>query len=367
MTITTPATGTTHATADTTLNRYARQTIFPGLGTDGQARLAAATVVIVGCGATGSMLATLLARAGVGRLRIIDRDFVELTNLPRQMLFTEQDIADTLPKAEAAARHLRIVNSTITIEPVVTDVTAGNVTSLVQNADVILDGTDNFTTRYLLNDVCVKLGLPWVYTGVVASYGMTATFVPPEAAQRLPGERTSTGCLHCLLGAIPAPGSTPTCDTAGVLGHAVSLVSSIAAGEAVKLIVGRGELNPGLLHVDSWWHEYEPLGISVRDPACPVCAHRDFAFLNAQSGAGSTMLCGRNAVQVSVSGAPRLDLANVERQLLTVTQRIKRNDFLLRAAVDGYEFTIFPDNRAIIKGTEDESLARTLYARYIGH
>ncbi|MGL4650642.1 MAG: ThiF family adenylyltransferase [Caldilineaceae bacterium] len=348
-------------------NRYARQVIFPDLGRDGQERLAAATVVIVGCGATGSMLAALLARAGVGRLRIVDRDFVELNNLPRQMLFTEQDIADALPKAEAAARHLRAVNSTITIEPVVADAVAGNILGLVADATVVLDGTDNFTTRYLINDVCVRMGLPWVYTGVVASYGMTATFVPDGAVARLPGGRESTGCLRCLLGDIPAPGSTPTCDTAGVLGPAVALVSSIAAGEAIKLLVGRGELNAGLLHVDFWWHEYELLGRMVRDAGCPVCAHHTYEYLDAQADAGSSTLCGRNAVQVTVAGSPRLDLAAVERQLAPVAGRIQRNDFLLRATVDGFEFTIFPDNRAIIKGTADEALARSLYARYVGN
>jgi adenylyltransferase/sulfurtransferase len=346
--------------------RYARQMIFPGLGADGQQRLADATVVIVGCGATGSMLGSLLARAGVGRLRIIDRDFVELTNLPRQFLFDEQDLADALPKAEAAARHLRAANSAIIVEPVVADLNAGNAASLLGDATVLLDGTDNFTTRYLLNDVAVKLGLPWVYTGVVASYGMTATFVPDGATAALPGDRAATGCLRCLLGEIPAPGATPTCDTAGVLGPAVSLVSSIAAGEAIKLIVGRGELNSGLLHVDLWWHEYERLGAAVRDPDCPVCAHGRFDFLDGRAGAGSATLCGRNAVQVRVAQAPRLDLATVEKQLAPVAEQLQRNDFLVRATVDGFEFTIFPDSRAIIKGTEDEALARSLYARYVG-
>jgi adenylyltransferase/sulfurtransferase len=358
--------GEGRATEAPARDRYERQVIFPGLGREGQQRLAEATVVIVGCGATGSMLAALLARAGVGRLRIIDRDFVELNNLPRQMLFTEADIADALPKAVAAARHLRAANSTITIEPVVADLEAGNCVALAHDATVLLDGTDNFSTRYLLNDLCVKLGLPWVYTGVVASYGMTATFVPPGAVQKLPGDRATTGCLRCLLGEIPAPGSTPTCDTAGVLGPAVALVSSVAAGEAIKLIVGRGDLNPGLLHVDLWWHEYEPLGKMVRDETCPVCVQRSFAYLDAQAGAGSTSLCGRNAVQVTVAGAPRLDLAFVERQLAPVARRLQRNAWLVRATVDDYEFTIFADNRAIIKGTEDEALARSLYARYVG-
>lgn len=348
------------------LERYQRQIIFPGLGEEGQRRLLAATVVVVGCGATGSMLCALLARAGVGLLRIIDRDFVELNNLQRQMLFDEDDIAQALPKAEAAARKLRRINSSITVEPHVADLNAGNVLALLADATVVLDGTDNFTTRYLLNDACLSLGKAWVYTGVIASYGMTATFVPNGAAATLPGERATTGCLRCLLGDIPAPGSTPTCDTAGVIGPGVSLLSSISAAEAIKLIVGRGDLNPGLLHADVWSHDYEVLGQMRRDPQCPACGERRFDYLNAQVATTSSSLCGRNAVQVAVSGAPALDLARVEAQLAPLAQKIARNDFLLRAQIDGYEFTLFPDNRAIIKGTDDESLALSLYARYIG-
>jgi adenylyltransferase/sulfurtransferase len=312
------------------------------------------------------MLAQLLARAGVGRLRIIDRDFDELSNLQRQVLFTEQDIVDALPKAAAAARTLRQANSAITIEPVVADVTPGNVLALLQDATVVLDGTDNFTTRYLLNDACLHLGKPWVYTGVVASYGMTATFVPDGAAGAMPGGRPATGCLRCLLGEIPAPGTTPTCDTAGVIGPAVGMVTAVAAAETLKLIAGRGDLNPGLLHLDLWTHEYELLGQAPRDPACPACGLHRFDFLDAQVGTTSATLCGRNAVQVAVVGAPPLDLARLEQQLAPLTQDLRRNAYLLRAQIDGREFTVFPDNRAIIYGTEDEDLARSLYARYIG-
>ncbi len=351
-------------------SRYQRQTIFPGIGTEGQARLLAATVVVVGCGATGSMLAMLLARAGVGRLRIVDRDFVEETNLQRQFLFSEGDIAQALPKAEAAARTLRRANSTIEIEAVVADVTPSNVLGLLADATVVLDGTDNFTTRYLLNDACLKLGKPWVYTGVIASWGMTATFVPdgavlPDSAV-LPSARKPTGCLRCLLGEMPAPGTTPSCDTAGVIGPAVSLISSVSAAEAIKLIVGSGDLNAGLLHMDAWTHEYEQLGGLPRDSNCRACARHEYDFLDAQSGASAAALCGRNAVQVTVRGAPALDLARVEQQLAPVAQQLQRNAFLLRATVEGFEFTIFPDNRAIIKGTDDVELARSLYACYVG-
>ena len=347
-----------------TESRYQRQMIFSGIGQAGQARLRAATAVIVGCGATGSMLAMLLARAGVGRLRVVDRDFVELTNLQRQMLFSEEDIAQALPKAEAAARTLRRMNSEIEIEGIVADVNPGNVLGLLADATVVLDGSDNFSTRYLLNDACLKLGKAWVYTGVIASWGMTATFVPDGAV--LPSARAATGCLRCLLGDMPAPGTTPSCDTAGVLGPAVGMIASISAAEAMKLVVGHGDLNAGLLHMDLWTHEYELLGSLPRDPDCPACGRHDYAFLDAQSGASAATLCGRNAVQVTVRGAPPLDLAQVERQLAPVADHMQRNDFLLRAQVAGYEFTIFPDNRAIIKGTEDVDAARSLYARYVG-
>ena len=346
--------------------RYQRQTIFPGLGEDGQTRLLEATAVVVGCGATGTAISNTLVRSGVGRVRIIDRDFIELNNLQRQILFDEDDIAANLPKAEAAARKLRKVNSEIEIEAVVTDVNAGNVLDLIEDATIVLDGTDNFTTRFLLNDACIHLAKPWIYSGVVASYGMTATFIPQGAEQKLPGNRSATGCLRCLLGEMPAPGTTATCDTAGVIGPAVGLLTSIAGGEAIKLLVGRGTLNTGLIHIDVWTNEFEQFGGMGKRPDCPACSLRRFEFLHAGVGTTSASLCGRNAVQVSVAGAKSLDLSRLEKQLAPVVHRMTRNSFLLRAQIDGYEFTIFPDNRAIIKGTDDEDLAKSLYAKYIG-
>lgn len=347
-------------------SRYHRQTIFPGIGQEGQQRLAAATIVVVGCGATGSHLAEMLTRTGVGRLRVVDRDFVELTNLQRQTLFDEDDIAANLPKAVAAVDKLRRINHTIEIESVVADVNPGNVLDLLADATVVLDGTDNFSTRYLLNDACVRLGKPWVYTGVIASYGMTATLIPDAAAEELPGERAATACLRCLLGVIPAPGTTATCDTAGVVGPVVSMLTGVAAGEAIKLIVGTGELNSGMLYMDLWHHSYEVFGTPPRRPDCPVCGEGRFDFLDAKVGTTSTSLCGRNAVQVAASGDAQLDLARLATQLNGVAQNLRRNDYLLKAQIDDYEFTIFPDQRAIIKGTEDETLAKSLYARYIG-
>ena len=348
------------------LSRYQRQMLFPELGEEGQRHLLAATAVVVGCGATGSALSNLLARAGVGKLRIIDRDFIELNNLQRQILFDQDDIDANLPKAEAAARKLRAVNRDIEIEAVVADVNAGNVLDLIKDATVVLDGTDNFNTRYLLNDACVKLGKPWVYTGVLATYGMTATFIPDGAVDALPGGRSATGCLHCLLGDMPAPGAVATCDTVGVIGPAVALITAISAAEAMKLIVGRGDLNPGLIHMDVWTHEYESFGGAPRLPDCPVCVKHEFKFLSAQVSATSSSLCGRNAVQVSVIGGAPIDLARLEEQLRSIATSVQRNDYLLKARVDGYELTVFPDNRAIIKGTDDEDAAKGLYARYIG-
>jgi adenylyltransferase/sulfurtransferase len=348
------------------LARYQRQTIFSPVGEEGQKALLAATVVIVGCGATGSSLANLMARAGAGTLRIIDRDFIELNNLQRQILFDEDDIAANLPKAEAAARKLRSINSEIAIEAVVADVNPGNILDLLSDATVVLDGTDNFTTRFLINDACLKLSHPWVYSGVVATYGMTATFVPEGAAEKLPGNRSITGCLRCLIGDIPPPGAAPTCDTAGIIGPIVTLMSSIAATEAIKLIVGTGDLNPGLINVDLWTNEYEKFSSAGKQPDCPACGQRRFDFLDAQIGTTSASLCGRNAVQVSVRGARTLDLSKLEVQLAPVATRVVRNDFLLRAQIDGYEFTVFPDSRTIIKGTDNEDVAKGLYAKYLG-
>lgn len=356
---------TTTVPAMQDLARYQRQMIFPPLGEAGQRRLLEATAVIVGCGATGTALSNQLVRAGVGHVRIIDRDFIELNNLQRQILFDEADIAANLPKAEAAARKLRQVNHDVTVEGIVADVNPGNVLSLISDADVVLDGTDNFTTRFLLNDACLKLGKPWVYTGVIASYGLTATYIPDGAVARLAGARAATGCLRCFLPEVPAPGTTATCDTAGVIGPAVAMITAVAASEALKLLVGAGTLNPGVIHLDVWSHDYERF-LTTRRPNCPACAQQRYEFLDAQVGTTSAVLCGRNAVQVAVSGAPRLDLAALAGRLGGVAQQLTVNDYLARAWIDGYEFTIFPDNRAIIKGTEDPDLAKSLYARYIG-
>ena len=341
---------------DAQLARYASQIIFPPFGEEGQRRLMDSRVTIIGVGATGSILADRIARAGVGHLRLIDRDFVELNNLQRQLVYDEDDVAAVLPKAVAMARHLRRVNSTIIIEEIVADVSATNVAGFIADADVVLDGTDNFATRYLINDACVKLGKPWVYTGVIASYGMSMTIRPGE-----------TACLRCIMGELPAPGTVPTCDTAGIIGPIVSLMGSIAVTEALKLLVGKGTLNSGMIHVDLWDDSFDKFDLGGPRPDCPTCGQHDYVFLNAEAGARTTALCGRDAVQVSVMGAPMLSLsALAERLRAAQVGAIQVNAYLLRAQIDGYEFTVFPDGRAIIKGTNDEAVAATLYARYVG-
>jgi adenylyltransferase/sulfurtransferase len=339
----------------TDLSRYTRQVIYPGLGETGQRRLLDSTVVIVGCGATGTVLANHLARAGIGRLRIVDRDFIELNNLQRQLLFDEQDITRQLPKAEAARRKLATINSEIAVEGFVTDVTSDNVVELLQGATLVMDGADNFETRFLINDACVQLGIPWIYSGVIASYGMTMTIRPGE-----------TACLRCLLGHMPAPGTAPTCDTAGVLGPSVAVVASIAAGEALKLLAGFGELNDGLLNYDLLDNSLERFEVQRRLD-CPTCGRHDFEFLNTQRGARTATLCGRNAVQISMPDRLAVNLADVAGRLRqSGVADVAVNPYLLRTTLDGLEVTLFPDGRAIVKGTEEESVARTIYAKYVG-
>jgi molybdopterin/thiamine biosynthesis adenylyltransferase len=346
----------TQPMSDPKLTRYARQMIFPGVGEEGQRALLQARVTIIGVGATGSVLANHLARAGVGFLRLIDRDFVELNNLQRQLLYDEEDIAALLPKAVAAARKLRRINSSITIEDIVSEVTAANIAGFVSDADLVMDGTDNFATRYLINDVCVKQGKPWVYCGVIAAYGMTMTIQPHLSP-----------CLRCVMGEMPAPGTVPTCDVAGVVGPIVTLMGSIAAAEAIKLIVGRGALNSGMIYADLWEGSFDRFDLGGPRPDCPTCGRAEYPFLSAEAGARTTSLCGRDAVQVSVIGATTLDLgALADRLRAADVGGIQCNPYLLRADLEGHEVTVFPDGRAIIKGTSDETRASTLYARYIG-
>lgn len=335
-------------------DRYARQRIFPGVGEAGQTRLSKSHALLVGVGALGCGSAQILARAGVGRLTLVDRDFVELDNLQRQTLYDESDVASGLPKAEAAARRVRAINGAIIAEPRIADVNYSNVESLVRDADVVVDGTDNFETRFVLNDACVKLGKPWIYAGAVASSGMVAAIRPGASP-----------CFRCLVAEPPDAGHTATCDTAGVLGAAVGVVSAVAAGEAMKLLLGKTDaLIEGLLWIDVWANQFNVFKVA-RNPDCPACGKRDFAYLRGAAGTLVTALCGRNAVQITPTGAAAIDLAAMEKKL-SAAGRVTRNPFLLRADIDGVALTLFSDGRTIFQGIDDAARARSLYARFIG-
>lgn len=397
-------------------DRYSRQILFRGVGEEGQRKLAAARVAIVGCGATGSALAGLLARAGIGTLRIIDRDYVEPSNLQRQSLFDEKDAAESLPKAIAAARKIAAFNSQIVVEPKVEDLIPGNIEGLLEGIQLILDGTDNFETRYLINDYAVKNSLPWIYSAAVGSYAVTLNVLPGE-----------TACLACIFPDSPQ-GMVETCETSGILNSAVNLVASIAATEALKLIVGRASsgaktqvqggaaiaalkrgatqapaptgaefISPGrksgvdreqervpkgrhqaeppstdpavpplrrtLLSFDVWTNEHAEIAAAKPRPGCRACGNRDFIHL-AGEGRPHITLCGRNSVQIHERKRP-IDFAEMDRRLAP-HGTVRHNDFVLKFWHEPYEMTLFPDGRAIIKGTTDMAVARSLYARYVG-
>ncbi|HUK29532.1 MAG TPA: ThiF family adenylyltransferase [Candidatus Acidoferrum sp.] len=347
-------------------DRYSRQILFAGIGEDGQRRLLASRVVLVGCGALGTAVANLLVRAGVGSLRIIDRDFVEASNLQRQTLFEESDAREGLPKAVAAERRLCAINSSVRVEGVVADLTSRNAEELLAAHNILLDGTDNFETRFLLNDAAVKLGIPWIYAAVVGSYGVTMTIRPG-----------ATACLACLLGANAdgasvngsahspiAPRADETCDTVGVLNSAAGVIASIEAAEATKLLVGAYiSEDARLVSFDVWTGRHQSIRIE-RNPACRVCIAHEFRHLEGQAQPHVTM-CGRDSVQIH-ERSRSLDLAELSRRIAAVAADVRHNDFLLRFCVPPHEVTVFADGRAIIKGTRDPAIARSLYARYLG-
>ncbi len=346
------------STAVDPIERYSRQVRFPMLGEAGQRKLMASRVTICGCGALGTVLANHLVRAGVGNIRIVDRDFIETHNLQRQILFDEQDVADNLPKAEAAARKLRLINSQVNIEAVVTDIDHTNILDLVADADLILDGTDNFETRYLINDAAVKLNKPWVFGGVIGSEGQSMTIRPGI-----------TPCIRCVVQDNPPPGMTPTCETAGVLGPAVSVVASFEAVEAIKILSGAYDaLNTELFVIDIWDWTFRRLKIKnlLGKVDCPCCQQKKFEWLEGDLGSHTTTLCGRNAVQIATRRSEKLNFAEMATRLNSLAD-VRHNAFMLRFAAEGHEFTVFPDGRAIIKGTNDISKARTLYAQFVGN
>jgi adenylyltransferase/sulfurtransferase len=340
--------------------RYSRQILFPEIGEQGQQRLLESSAALVGCGALGTALANLLVRAGVGKLRIVDRDFVEPSNLQRQTLFEESDAREALPKAVAAERRLRAINSGVSIEGIVADLGPKNAEELLHGFPLILDGTDNFETRFLLNDAAIYLHVPWIYAAVVASYGVTLTIRPGQ-----------TACLACALesgsenGAqATGAGAEDTCDTVGVLGAAAGVIASIEAAEAIKCLIGNAESTGGrLVSFDVWSGKFQSVRVA-RNPDCRACARRDFRYLEGAAQPHLTM-CGRDSVQIH-ERRRQIDLTALGRRLSPTVAEVRENGFLLRFRVPPYEMTVFADGRAIIKGTRDTSVARSLYARYIG-
>ncbi|KAF0248445.1 MAG: adenylyltransferase and sulfurtransferase [bacterium] len=324
------------------LERYSRQILFEGIGQRGQEKLLSSKVVVIGCGALGAMQLEMLARAGVKRLRAIDRDFVEFSNLHRQIMFDE--------KAAQA-------NTDIEVEPIVVDVNHTNIERLIADADLVLDGTDNFETRFLINDACIKLGKPWIYGAAVSSYGLTMVILPGQ-----------TACLRCVFDNAPPPGSAPTCDTAGVILPIIAMIASWQIAEALKILTGNlDRLHNGLIQVDLWQATYTKVNLQgLRERSdCPACQHQRFDFLVAESRQLMTTLCGRNAVQIVPSQLTKLNLAEMAEKL-KASAEVSFNKFLLRMKTPNYEITLFSDGRSIIHGTKDESLARSLYAKYIG-
>lgn len=334
--------------------RYSRQILFSGIGDEGQRRLLAARVLIVGCGALGSAHAESLARAGVGQLRIVDRDFVEPSNLQRQTMFTESDAEQRLPKSIAAANHLRQINSEIEIEPHILDINYSSVERLLDGCDVVIDGTDNFATRYLLNDACVKLNVNWIYGAAVGSYGVTMTIRPHE-----------TACLRCVFEEAPPAASAPTCDTSGVIMPIINIVSAVQVSEAMKLLTGSiGDLHGSLMQFDVWRNEWRRIGTGSPRPDCKTCGLGVYETLSA-SAESAAVLCGRDAIQISPSQPTRLNFASLAERLCRAGE-VKFNEYLLRFKTGQFELTVFQDARSIIRGTDDIPVARSLYAKYIG-
>ncbi len=333
--------------------------LIESIGVEGQRRLLESGVLLIGCGALGTVLANTLVRAGVGRLRICDRDFIERDNLQRQVLFDEDDLAANVPKAEAAAAKLRRANSDVTVEAVVADVHAENIELLAEGFPLILDGTDNFETRFLINDLCVKTACPWVYGAVIGTTGLCMTVMPND-----------TPCLRCIFEEPPPPEMNPTCDTAGVLATTVNVVASLQATEALKLLTGRvAEINRHLVSMDVWSGRFMNLNVqSAYQPgACKCCGRGEFEYLDGRRGSKTTTLCGRNAVQVNLRTAHPIRFDDISARLQPIAAGpIRRNAFLLRASIGEFELTLFADGRAIIQGTDDPEKARSIYAKYVG-
>ncbi len=363
------------------LARYHRQMLLPGFGEEGQRKLLNATALVIGCGALGTVIANMLARAGVGHLVIVDRDFIEVTNLQRQVLFDEDDVANAIPKAEAARRKLAKINSQVRVTAIVDDVNHGNIERLagINNpdygkVDILVDGVDNFETRYLANDVAVKHAIPYVYGGAVGTVGASYTILPHgDGSSAWEKAGRATPCLRCIFEQAPPPGVNPTCDTAGVIGPAVSIIANQQVSETLKILTGNLDaVNPTMLNIDLWantWRQFKVAkAYDVGD--CVCCKHRDFEFLDGKFGSSTTTLCGRNAVQLSQKQvAGKLDFEEIASRL-QAHGSVTANKFMLRAEITDnsqpYELTLFADGRAIVKGTKEATVAKSIYAKYVG-
>ena len=334
------------------LGRYAKQVLFRPIGPEGQTALSSSTVTVIGLGALGTVIANNLCRAGVGHLQIVDRDFVELDNLQRQILFDENDARQRLPKAAAAANKLSTVNSEVEIEPCIADVSAQNIEQVIDGSHVVLDGTDNLETRFVINDACVKTGTPWIYGGALGASGTTMTVVPRQGP-----------CLRCLIESAPPPGVMPSCDTDGVLGAITGTIGAIECVEALKLLTG-AETRKGVLYIDLWEGEFHSFEFQQR-PDCPACGAGRYDYLSGARTSWTTVLCGRNSVQIVPPTEQVISLESL-RQRLSRIGRVSYNGFLLSLEVGEQEIVLFPTGRAIIRGTTDEALARSIYTRYVG-
>ena len=336
--------------------RYSRQILFPEIGKNGQEKLLNSRVLLVGCGALGAAQAESLARGGVGKLRIVDRDFVEFSNLQRQTLFSESDARERIPKAVAAKNRIRAINSEIHVEEIVADVNRSNVESLIKDCDLILDGTDNFQTRYLLNDACIKHGKSWIYGAAVASYGVTMTVIPHK-----------TPCLRCVFAEMPTAGSAQTCDTAGVVQPIISVVAAVQVAETFKILTGNmNKLHNSLMQFDVWENDWRKIKLGAPDASCRTCGKKEFAVLNAENADFEAVLCGRDAVQIAVQNKTSINLPDLAKRLAAVGA-VKQNEYLVRFNTGEFEITVFADARAIVRGTDDVTVARSLYAKFIGN
>jgi len=336
-------------------DRYSRQILFSAIGEAGQKKIRASKVVLVGCGALGTVSSEMLTRAGIGRLTLIDRDFVEESNLQRQSLFTEKDAHQGLPKAAVAERELRAINSDVEVEGVIEDVTWQNIDRLCRDSDLIVDGTDNFETRFLINDLAVKAEIPWIYGACVGSYGVAFAFQPNFSA-----------CLQCLFEQPTDVGTTETCDTAGILAPVVHAVAAFQVAQGLKILIGESPPQE-ILQIDVWTGIWQTISAKkARSQQCRCCGESQFRFLEGQENRRLTRLCGRNAVQISPPHPTRSNFQQISKRLEKSAQT-DFNEYLLRIRVDGYEIALFADGRSIIRGTDDFTEARALYAKYIGN